>query len=336
MPARAISAASWSGPDGSRWLVPQTPRIASSARSISAGSKGRGGIAQSRSHSTVDVPLGGKPRRRRLRLGEHRRQGLRVEVSLVERDPAFLHHARHDSGPGRAGADRADPGAAAAGDLVDLGGHPGRGEEGVAAAVHRRAAGMGGLAPEGDRMPLDAEGAEHRPQRQIEVEEHRPLLDVEFQVGRGGGEFPPAVLDLLEVDADLGQGGRQGDAGLVDQPPGLVHVEIARAGRRAEQALAEPRPLLVGPVDHAERDRRPAAMLFGHASHHLDAGERVEAAVEPAAVGHRIDVAADEHRLFPLARQRGPEVARRVGRASRRAARQTAPAARLGPRSRPA
>ena len=69
-----------------------------------------------------------------------------------------------------------------------------------------------------------------------------------------------------------------------------------RAGSRAraEQAAAEARALLVGPVDEAHRDgRRP---LLGHAAQHLDARDDVEAAVEPASVRHRVDVAADEHR----------------------------------------
>src|SRR3954470_20358744 len=51
-PARATSAASWSGPDGSRWEEPAPAPIASSASAISRSSKRIGSIFQSRSHST--------------------------------------------------------------------------------------------------------------------------------------------------------------------------------------------------------------------------------------------------------------------------------------------
>src|SRR3954454_7104665 len=50
--ARAISAASWSGPDGSRCEEPATSRTASSASSIRRSSNGIGSIDQTFSHST--------------------------------------------------------------------------------------------------------------------------------------------------------------------------------------------------------------------------------------------------------------------------------------------
>jgi hypothetical protein len=52
MPARAISAASCSGPLGRRWDVPATSRIDSSASSIKVSSKRIGSMFQILSHST--------------------------------------------------------------------------------------------------------------------------------------------------------------------------------------------------------------------------------------------------------------------------------------------
>ena len=81
----------------------------------------------------------------------------------------------------------------------------------------------------------------------------------------------------------------------------------AGGGAGAEQRAAEARALLVGPVDEPHGDRRLA--LLGQPSQHLDAAHDVEAAVEPAAVRHGVDVAADEQRALGGAAQREPLVA---------------------------
>jgi hypothetical protein len=53
-------------------------------------------------------------------------------------------------------------------------------------------------------------------------------------------------------------------------------------------------------------------MLRGNATQNLDAGHRIEATVEPAAIRDRIDVAADQQRLRGFAAQRGPEIPRLI------------------------
>ena len=72
----------------------------------------------------------------------------------------------------------------------------------VAAAVHRGGAGVGGLAAEVDAVPLDPEGAEDGAEREVHVEQHRPLLDVQLEVGGGVGELPARLEHAVEVDAD--------------------------------------------------------------------------------------------------------------------------------------
>ena len=70
----------------------------------------------------------------------------------------------------------------------------------------------------------------------------------------------------------------------------------AGRGRRAEERAAEARALLVGPVDEPDRERRLA--FLGDPAQHLDARHDVQAAVEPAAVRHRVDVPADQQRAL--------------------------------------
>ena len=60
----------------------------------------------------------------------------------------------------------------------------------------------------------------------------------------------------------------------------------------AEQAAAEPGALLVGPVDQRDRDGRRA--LGGERAEQLQPGHHAERAVEPAALRHAVEVAADD------------------------------------------
>ena len=149
-----------------------------------------------------------------------------------------------------------------------------------------------------DARALDAERAEHDAERQVERLQHRALLDVQLEVGGGVLELRPRLERAVEVDAVLAQRVGQRDA------VAIVQLRAARPGppsspaaaRRAEQRAPEARALLVGPVDEPDRHRRLA--LLGDPAQHLDAGHHVQAAVEPAAVRDRVDVAADQERAL--------------------------------------
>ena len=116
----------------------------------------------------------------------------------------------------------------------------------------------------------------------------------------------------------------------------------AREGGGAEQAAAEARAFFVGPIDEADRDRRTAVELGGEAAQDFEAGRYAEAAIEPAAVGDGIEMAADEQRFRGFAGERDPAVAggvevvldREVGELSIRTRR--APSARCRSRRRAA
>ena len=105
----------------------------------------------------------------------------------------------------------------------------------------------------------------------------------------------------------LGERVGERDPVAVGELPELVLVaHRARRGARAEERPPEPRALLVGPVDEAHGQRRRP--LLGDPPQHLHPGHHVQAAVEPAAVRHRVDVPADQQRPVGLAREREPLV----------------------------
>ena len=232
-----------------------------------------------------------------------------VEVALVEELLGGLDDGGDDPGPADDAARRADRAVPdLGGDLAQLERELRRAGERVAALVHRRRAGVRGLARPRDAPALDAVGAEHGAEGNAHRLEHRPLLDVELEVGRGRLELRPRLEGPVEVDAVRSERVGERDPVPVGQLAQLVLVAHRAARRRgAEERAAEARALLVGPVDEPDRDRRRA--LLGDPAQHLGARDDVEAAVEPAAVRDRVDVAADQDGALRLAAQRPPVVA---------------------------
>ena len=240
-------------------------------------------------------------------LAQHLRQLARVEVTLIEETFRSLDHGRDDPRLRDDAAHRADA-AVVRCDRADLEREPRRARERVAALVHRRRAGVRRLTAERDARALDAERAEHDAQRQIHRLEHRPLLDVQLEVGGRGLELTPRVECAVEVDPVGCERVRQRDAVAIRQLPQLVLVvHRARRRARAEERAAEARALLVGPVDEAHGRSRLA-----QPAHHLHAGEDVQRPVQPAPVRNRVDVSPDQHGLPGAARQRPPLVSGRV------------------------
>ena len=151
----------------------------------------------------LDLLLRGEPAGRILGLGEHRREPVGVEVPLVEQLLRSLHHRGDDPRPTddvAAGTDRTAAGLGS--DAPDVERQPGRACEGVAPLVHRRRAGVGGLARPGDPVALDAERAEDDAEREVERLEHGALLDVQLEVGGG-------VLQLRTATRSRGRGRRR-------------------------------------------------------------------------------------------------------------------------------
>jgi len=182
-------------------------------------------------------------------------------------------------------------------------------------------------------MALDPVGPKHHSERQAEIQEHRTLLDVQFEIGAGGPQLGPGFLHPLELDPNLPEGIRQKNAVLILEPPGLLEIERAGTGRRAEEAFAETRPLLVRPVDQPHGHWGALGVFGRKAPQDFQAGQDVEAAVEPAAVGHRIDMASDHEGPVRLSRQGAPKIPRGIPMDLDRESRQLAfePLPRRGP-----
>ena len=152
-------------------------------------------------------------------------------MPLVQGDAAFLDDAGNDARLCGTGTDGADTALASCGDLINFRAHPGRGEECVFSPVHGRAAGMRGLSVKGDRMPFNTERAEHCAQRQIQIQQHRSLLDVQFQISGRVFEFLAAFFHPFEINPNFLQRVWQADVLFVLQFARLVHIEVAGAGR---------------------------------------------------------------------------------------------------------
>ena len=294
-PARATSAASCSGPDGSRCDLPAT------SRDRLVGQPDQRLVEEDRLDLPEPLPrdldplLGREAVGGGLRGGEHAGERVGVEVPLVEQLLGRLDDRGDDAGSAddvARGADRAA--ACRERDRTDLERELRGAGQRVPPLVHRRRAGMGGLAVPGDARSLDAEGAEHDPEREPERLEHRSLLDVELEVGTRICELRSRLERMLELDAVRAQGVGECDAVTVDQlrERRLVAHRAGR-GRGAEERPPEPSALLVGPVDEPDSHRRT---LLGDPAEHLGAGDDVQRAVEPAAVRDGVEVTADQER----------------------------------------
>ena len=123
---------------------------------------------------------------------EHLRERAGVEVALVDEQRRPARNGGDDAGLAARVADRADA-AVTTCDLAELEREARRGQERVAAPVDRRRARVGGLPVEDETVPLHPDGAEHRADREALGLEHRPLLDVQLEVGalRARAATPP-------------------------------------------------------------------------------------------------------------------------------------------------
>ena len=134
-------------------------------------------------------------------------------------------------------------------DVADLERELRRAGERVAALVHRRRAGVRRLAAPRDAVALDAERAEHDAERQIERLEHRPLLDVQLEVGGGGVELPRARRAR-------GRGRRR--ARRARPAADSVAVRAAGAARPGRPSSRRPRSSRTGCGRSARPPRRPS------------------------------------------------------------------------------
>ena len=168
---------------------------------------------------------------------------------------------------------------------------------------------MGLLPVEGDRVALDALGAQDGGQRQTEPLQDGPLLDVEFEVSGDVLALRGRVADAVDVDVAGAQRGFQRDAVAVGAGAVCGNGVGAGEGGGAEEGAAKARAFLVGPVDQAEGEGRPAVVILGGSGQNFKRGDDAECAVEPAAVGDRVQMATQDEGFGRRAGQGDPGVA---------------------------
>src|SRR5204863_7504066 len=154
-----------------------------------------------------DVLLSREALRRLLRKREEAGELPGVEVPLVEQLLGGLDDGGDDAGPADDVSRRADGAVTdVARDRADLERELRRAGERIAPLVHRRRAGVRGLAAPGDTRALDPERAEDDAERQVERLEHRALLDVQLEVGTRVLELRAGLERGAERDAVAADG----------------------------------------------------------------------------------------------------------------------------------
>ena len=178
-------------------------------------------------------------------------------------------------------------------DASDVQGQLRSGREGIVPGVHGCRAGVRFLAVESDGVALYSLGAQHHSQGQTQGFEHGPLFDVEFQIGGRVGLLRPRFREAVDLHAAAQQSGFQGDAVFVLTDTVCRDGIRACKRRRAQQASAETRAFFVRPVHYANGDGRAAVELFSKAPQDFEAAEHAQRAIQPAAIGHGIEMPAD-------------------------------------------
>ena len=237
--------------------------------------------------------FGGETVTRFPRLAEHLRQHRRIQVALVQGGFRAAHHRGGNAGEGLEAAHGANRVGVFAGDGADFERQLGRRGQGIAARVHGRGAGMRFLPVKGDGVPLHALGAQHRAQRQPEGFEHRSLLDVQLDIRGGVLLFGRGFGESVDFDATAAERVFQANTVAIRTHPVGGDAVGSGKGRGAQQAAAETRAFFIRPVHQTDGYRRTAVVLCRDAAQHLEARQHVQAAVQPSAIGYRIQVAAD-------------------------------------------
>ena len=86
----------------------------------------------------------------------------------------------------------------------------------------------------------------------------------------------------------------------------------SRECRRAQQAAAKTRAFFIGPIDETNGNWRTSVKFGSNPAQHFEAREFIQCTVKPPTVRNRVEMPADQQRLFGFARQRHPAVSGRV------------------------
>ncbi len=181
----------------------------------------------------------------------------------------------------------------------------------VAPQFHRRRARMRLHSVDGHVVPALSERPLDHADRRVMRFQHRPLLDMRFEIRADRMRAVP-VVGTARI-ADRGQRIAHRHAIAVALRERMVERERAREHAGTHHHRHEARPFLVGPDGHLERRAR-AHPGFIERTQHLEAGQHAVVAVELAASGLRVDMAARRHgrQVVPFARAPRKDIADRI------------------------
>src|SRR5262249_13094698 len=123
--------------------------------------------------------------------------------------------------------------------------------------------------------------------------------------------MPMGVQHLIQVDAVLQECIGKSYAFLVGKSPDLVGLKRASGCGGTEQTPAEPRAFFISPINEADRPGRWP--ILDLPPQDLQAGQNSQAAIEPATVGHGIEMTANKQRCIRFSLERYPIISGGIG-----------------------
>ena len=208
-----------------------------------------------------------------------------------------LHAAGDDVGRARPGVDAADGGdqvGVRGAEALDAHDHLGGGRQRIAAKAHRHRAGVAGEPAHRDDQADGAVDGRDGRARVALVVEHRPLLDVQLQIGGDVALLARAAAIGIGVAAGRGERIAHADALAV---AGVEDGGLQRADQRAggEKVGRKAHALLLAERHHLDGVVEPLAAA-GHVADRGDGGQHAEIAVVLAGIDHGVDVRAEHDR----------------------------------------
>ena len=312
-----ISAASCSGPDGRRGASPVSSRTASSHSRSAPDRTGAARCARARATRRSRCSRAAARSAASRASASISRQHVGFERALIERDLADARHRRHDLRLDVDHADRADDAARRG---VEWRSAISRQASAVCAAARNASRRIGiGVDPECAAWPMKRSMCRSTPKVPsttpvglLQRLEHRPLLDVQLEIGARRRSSSARGARRAS-----GRASTPFSAQRVDEPRPLPVGQPADARRPSRLPLAADEPSRLRPnrapsssaqsTSFERHRRRASARSMRSAS---SPAITPSAAVEPAAVRHRVEMAADDDRLAPTRRAASPSCCR--------------------------
>ncbi len=116
---------------------------------------------------------------------------------------------------------------------------------------HRHRPGMAGNAADRNPEPSRARNRGDDPERQAALQQHRPLLDVNFKITAQRFRLARYLTDGSKIDAFGAQDRRQAEP-IGAAPPQYRLVETAGDRGASQIGRRKPHPFLLGKTDHIE------------------------------------------------------------------------------------